>query len=105
MIVIAENLNTRNMGYMKAVTEFDPETIKRLSGELVNAGADVINIQCSLDGSGDEEMLPKVVEVIVQSHDPVISLDTRNTEALKRSVSLCTKPPIINYLSLEEQNA
>ncbi|VAX34726.1 hypothetical protein MNBD_NITROSPIRAE03-1684 [hydrothermal vent metagenome] len=60
MIVIAENLNTRNMAYMKAVTDFDPETIKRLSGELVNAGADIINIQCSLDGSGDEEMLPKV---------------------------------------------
>ncbi len=105
MIVIAENLNTRNTAYMQAVTEFDPETIKRLSGELVNAGADVINIQCSLDGSGDEEMLPRVVEVIVQSHDPVICLDTRNTEALKRSLSLCTKPPIINYLSLEEQNA
>jgi len=104
MIVIAENLNTRNTAYMEAVKEFDPETIKRLSGELVDAGADVINIQCSLDGSGDEETLPRVVDVVVQSHDPIICLDTRNLEALKRAVPLCKKPPLINYLSLEEQN-
>ncbi|HEB75731.1 MAG TPA: hypothetical protein ENJ04_05225 [Nitrospirae bacterium] len=104
MIVIAENLNTRNPAYMKAVKEFDPEAIRRMSGELVNAGADVINIQCSLDGSGDEDTLPRVVEVVVESHDPIVCLDTRNFDALKQAVSLCRKPPIINYLSLEEQN-
>ncbi|NOZ26217.1 MAG: dihydropteroate synthase [Nitrospirae bacterium] len=104
MIVIAENLNTRNTAYMEAIKEFDPETIKRLSGELVNAGADVVNIQCSLDGSGDEEILPKVVDVVVQSHDPIICIDTRNFDALKRAIPFCKKPPIINYLSLEEQN-
>ena len=104
MIVIAENLNTRNTAYMNALKEFDAETIRRLSGELVDAGADAINIQTSLDGSGDEEILPKVVELVNQSYDTTISLDSRNTEALKRAVPLCKNPPIINYLSLEEQN-
>ncbi|GMT47969.1 MAG: hypothetical protein IEMM0007_1535 [bacterium] len=67
MIVRAANLNTRNMSYMKAVTGFDPETIKRLSGELVNAGADVINIQCSsfmtyMAGAGLDAALVDVLD-------------------------------------------
>ncbi len=103
MIVIAENLNTRNKDYMQAVRDFDPETIRRLSGELVDAGADVINVQCSLDGVGDEEILPRVVEVITLSHDVLLCLDTRNSEALKGAIALCKDPPIINYLSLEEE--
>ena len=37
MIATAENPNTRNTVYMKAVTDFVGETIKCLSGEPVNA--------------------------------------------------------------------
>lgn len=60
MIVIAENLNTRNRPYMDAVKKRDIKIISLLSKELSGAGADIINVQCSLDGVNDLETLPNV---------------------------------------------
>ncbi|HHN65586.1 MAG TPA: hypothetical protein ENK09_09515 [Nitrospirae bacterium] len=104
MIVIAENLNTRNSTYMDAVKRKDLDTIVKLCGELIDRGADVINVQTSLDGSGDEEILPEIIKAISDTHDITLSIDTRNIEALRRGITHCRKPPFINYLSLEEDN-
>lgn len=102
MILIAENLNTRNKPYIEAVKKKDTKTIAQLSKYLSEAGADVINIQCSLDGSGDVETLPMVVETVVEATGLPVSLDSRNIEALKRSITLCNKPPLINFISATE---
>ncbi len=66
------------------------------------AGAGVINLQCSLDGTGDEDRMPPLVEAIMGEMDVTLCLDTRNVEALRKAVPLCKTPPIINYLSLDE---
>lgn len=97
MIVIADNLNTRNRLYMEAVKAREGNTISRLVRELYSA--DMINVQCSLDGSEDEESLPWVVEIVSKETDAAISLDSRNLDALIRSTELLKKPPLINYIS------
>ncbi len=102
MIVIAENLNTRNKAYMEAVRKKDTKTISQLSKELSDAGAEVINVQCSLDGSGDVEALPMVVETVEKTTGLAISLDSRNIEALKKTIPLCNKPAMINFVSATE---
>ncbi len=104
MIIIAENLNTRNKTYMYAVTSKDVNKIQSLSEELISAGADVINVQCSLDGAGDEKILPEIVKAITDVHETTICIDTRNIEALEKTLPLCKKTPYVNYLSLEEEN-
>ncbi len=102
MLVIAENLNTRNASYMEAVKNRDFKRISEMAEALIKEGADMINIQCSLDGSGDEDVLPHVVRAVAEAHDTGISIDTRNLRALKEAVAHCRRPPLINYLSLEE---
>jgi cobalamin-dependent methionine synthase I len=102
MIVIAENLNTRNKAYMEAVRKKDTDTISKLSKELSDSGAEIINIQCSLDGTGDTEILPMVAETVEKATGALISLDSRNIEALKKSITLCRMPAIINYVSATE---
>jgi len=102
MIVIAENLNTRNKIYMEAVRKKDVQTISILSKELSVAGAEMINVQCSLDGSGDAETLPMVVEAVAKATGLLIALDSRNIEALKKAIPLCNKPPLINFISATE---
>lgn len=102
MIVIAENLNTRNKSYMEAVRKKDAKTIAKLSKDLLNAGAEIINVQCSLDGSGDVDTLPMVAQTVVEATGLPISLDSRNIEAIKKSIPLCDKPPIINFVSATE---
>lgn len=103
MVVIAENLNTRNSAYMEAVKNRDFKKISSMAEELLKNGAEMLNIQTSLDGTDDEKTLPDVVKAITDNLDVAICIDTRNLEALKESVKHCKKPPLINYLSLEEK--
>lgn len=102
MIVIAENLNTRNKIYMDAVSRKDRETVAGLMKKLKESGADIVNLQCSLDGTGDENTLPWVTGILCDTTDIGISLDSRNTNALKKALPLCKKPPLINFISETE---
>lgn len=102
MLVIADNLNTRNRAFMEALGRKDKKAVSDLAARLSEAGADMVNVQCSTDGSGDEEALPWAVEAVQGAADLEISLDSRNIEALKKAVSLARKPPLVNYLSPAE---
>ena len=102
MIAIADNLNTRNKAYMDALTRRDKNTITELINKLAVAGADSINVQCSMDGSGDEDTLPWVTGILSEAFDGGVSLDSRNTSALKKSIPLCNKPPLVNFISKTE---
>ncbi len=104
MIAIADNLNTRNKIYMEIIRKRDRKKLEELVKTLKGAGADVINIQCSLDGSSDDELLPWVTEIVSEIHDN-ICLDSRNTLALENTLPLCKKPPLVNYISENEPEA
>jgi 5-methyltetrahydrofolate--homocysteine methyltransferase len=105
MLIIAENLNIRNKAYIEAVKSRDKKTIALLSKTLAEKGADILNVQCSVDGSGDEDTLPLVSEIVQKATGLPLCLDSRNTEALKKTLTLCKEPALINYLSADEKNA
>lgn len=102
MIIIAENLNTRNKTYMNAVKKKDKKALKELLKKIEDAGADIINLQCSLDGADDENTLPWVTEVLCNNVDCGISLDSRNVQAITDALQICKRPSLINYLSDNE---
>ncbi|MCL5024092.1 MAG: dihydropteroate synthase [Nitrospirae bacterium] len=102
MKVIAQNLNTRNRAFMEALQKHDKETIARLAGELAGAGAELISIQCSLDGAGDVKILPMAVEAVTEATDAGICLDSRNVAAVEAALPLCKQPPLINFISAAE---
>lgn len=104
MLVIAENLNTRNKAYMDAVKKKNRKMIGSIAKTLAEKGADLINVQCSTDSIGDENTLPMVAEIVQESTGLPLCLDSRNTEALKKAITLCKEPPLINYLSADEKN-
>jgi cobalamin-dependent methionine synthase I len=104
MLVMADNLSVRNKAYMDAVKKKDKKTIGAMAKELAAKGAELINIQVSLDGIGDEDALPMATEAVQQAVDLPLCLDSRNVKALRNAVPLCNEPPIINYLSADEKN-
>jgi cobalamin-dependent methionine synthase I len=104
MLVIADNLSVRNAAYMQAVKKKDKKAIGEMAKELASHGADMINVQVSRDGVGDEDSLPMATEAIQAAVDLPLCLDTRNIQALQKAVPLCKEPPIINYLSADEKN-
>jgi cobalamin-dependent methionine synthase I len=104
MLIIADNLNVRNTNYMTMVKKKDWKAIEVLAKELAAKGAEAINVQVSSDGIGDEDVLPLAVEAVQQGADLPLCVDSRNIKALKKAVSICKEPPIINYLSGDEKN-
>jgi 5-methyltetrahydrofolate corrinoid/iron sulfur protein methyltransferase len=104
MLVIADNLSIRNKAYMEAVKKKDKKAISAMAKELAAKGAELINVQVSSDGSGDENALPFTVEAVQEGASLPLCLDSRNVKALRKVVPLCEEPPIINYLSADEKN-
>ncbi len=104
MLVIADNLSVRNAAYMEAVKKKNTKAIADLAKDLASHGADMINVQVSQDGVGDEDLLPMAAEAVQKAVDLPLCLDSRNVRALAKAVPLCQEPPIINYLSADEKN-
>src|SRR5512135_1801061 len=104
MLVMADNLSVRNKAYMDAVKKKDKKEIGAMAKELAAKGAELINVQVSRDGIGDEDALPMATEAVQQAIDLPLCLDSRNVQALRKAVPLCQEPPIINYLSADEKN-
>ncbi len=104
MLVIADNLNTRNADYMGALKKKDGKTIEAMARALVARGAELINVQVSSDGIGDEELLPFVTDAVQKGSGLPLCLDSRNVNALSKAIPLCEEPPIINYFSADEKN-
>jgi 5-methyltetrahydrofolate corrinoid/iron sulfur protein methyltransferase len=103
MLVIADNLNTRNKAYLETIRSRNKEAFSELIKKL--SYADMINVQCSLDGSGDNETLPWAAGVVCETTDRDICLDSRDIQALKKSIPLCKRPPLINYISQTEPDS
>ncbi|MFN3741002.1 MAG: hypothetical protein ACK4TF_10110 [Thermodesulfovibrionales bacterium] len=78
MLIIAENLNTRNRAYMTALKSKDRKTIEEMVSKIADRKPDYINLQCSLDGAGDEENLPFVTEIVAKINSVKVCLDSRN---------------------------
>jgi 5-methyltetrahydrofolate--homocysteine methyltransferase len=104
MLVIADNLSVRNAKYMEALKKKDKKAIEAMAKELASLGAEMINVQVSQDGVGDEDTLPLAVEAVQTGAGLPLCLDSRNVKALKKAIPLCSEPPIINYLSADEKN-
>lgn len=100
MLVIADNLNIRNKAYKEAVKGRRKEVLSEFAKSVSHA--DMINVQCSLDGSGDEETLPWVVGIVQEITEKDVCLDSRNIKAIENSILLCKRPPLINYISATE---
>lgn len=103
MLVIAEDLGVRNRAYMEAVKKKDVQMLRTMAKELAARGADMINVQVSRDGNGDEDALPLAAEAAQAGGGLPLCLDSRNVKALGKCVPLCQEPPIINYLSADEK--
>jgi cobalamin-dependent methionine synthase I len=89
---------------MEALKKKDKKAIEAMAKQLAAQGADMINLQVSLDGVGDESALPMATEAVQQGSDLPLCLDSRNVEALRKAIPLCAEPPIINYLSADEKD-
>ena len=70
---------------MDAVKKKDKKAVAAMAKELAVKGAELINVQVSSDGSGDEDSLPFAAEAVQDGAGLPLCLDSRNVKALKKA--------------------
>jgi 5-methyltetrahydrofolate corrinoid/iron sulfur protein methyltransferase len=112
MLTIADNITTRN-GKVRRAFWRHRRGIWRPQDEPVQIIADLVR-QCTAAGADAIEIntqqyydLPEVTEFAVntvqEATDRQLCLSTHSPEALEAGLKACTQPPIVNYLSIDEQ--
>jgi 5-methyltetrahydrofolate corrinoid/iron sulfur protein methyltransferase len=104
MQVIANNLLFKNKAFINAARSGDKASMSAFASELKAAGADIINVNLSLDGDGDEKYMATAVEAIQRVGLPLF-IDSRNPKAHLAAVKAATVPLTLNYVSMEESRA
>lgn len=95
--IIGERINPFGKSQIKeALEKKDITPILKIAEEQISDGADILNINVGAFGIDERELLPFVVEKIVERFDVPLCLESRNKEALKRTLELGLGKPIIN---------
>ncbi len=111
MFLIASNITTRDekvAGIFRQAKEVawktasEPaKTLRELTQQCVAAGANAveINIQQHYDRP---EAIEFAVKVVQQVTDLQLCLSTNNNKVLEAGLRACKRPPLVNYISIDE---
>ncbi|OGO38323.1 MAG: hypothetical protein A2147_02705 [Chloroflexi bacterium RBG_16_57_8] len=111
MFLIASNLTTRDtkveqaMRYAKVaeweVNSQPAESLKELTERCATAGANAIEINTQQHYDLPEAMA-FAVNVVQQQCDLQLCLSSNNAETLEAGLRACKRPPLVNYVSVDE---
>lgn len=100
MLVIANNLSFKNKEFIKAAHAGDRAAMSGMAKALKSAGADMLNVNLSLDGDGDDKLMGTVVAAVQGAGLP-LSIDSRNPRAHTEATQAADVPLTLNYVSAE----
>jgi cobalamin-dependent methionine synthase I len=118
MLAIANNITTRNRSVSEALKLRPAESISQkaadrikkeridflqeLASDCIEAGADILDI--NLQQRYDEpEIMKFAVETVQGAADCQICLSSNRVDTLEAGLQACKRPPIVNYVSLENE--
>jgi cobalamin-dependent methionine synthase I len=118
MLAIANNITTRNRKIAEALRPRPAESVsqragdrikkeraeflRRLAGQCVAAGADIldINLQQRYD---KPEVMEFVIEVVQEIVSCQLCLSSNSADTLEAGLRACKRAPIVNYISLDRK--
>jgi 5-methyltetrahydrofolate--homocysteine methyltransferase len=101
--IIGERINPfGRSGIKEALERGEIEPILRVAEEQISDGADVLNVNVASFGIDEVSVLPFVVGQIMERFDIPLCIETRNREALLRTLELGCGKPIVNSVPGEE---
>ena len=111
MFVIANNITTRDakvnrmLKQLKAASwslEQEPANeLVQLAKKCVEHGADALEVNLQ-EHDGRPEAMESVIKILQQVTDRQLCLSTANAETLEAGLRACKRPPMVNYISVEE---
>ncbi len=100
MFIIGELINCTRKRVGTAAQNRDAEFIKEVARNQANAGADMLDVNGGLPGQ-EAECLNWLVNIVQETVDIPLCLDSADPEALRRVLPLCKKRPMINSITDE----
>jgi len=105
VLVIAENINVMVTRIGNAMKERDKAPIQDLARKLVEAGADIIDINLGPARKDGDKMMEFVVETVAEVTKLPFCLDTTNHVAMEAGIVKCDElglpKPIVNSFSAQ----
>ena len=98
MYCFGESLNVMNTKIGRAFKERDPKPIQEEAKFQKEKGMDYIDINLGPAKKTGQELLPWVVEVVQETVDLPLLLDTSNIDAIEAGLKVCDRPAIINSI-------
>ncbi len=104
MYIIAENIQIISPRVKRAIAERDAKFFQHLAVCMVDAGADVVDLNIGPQKKHGYEILPWLAKVVQEVVDVPLCFDTTNLAAIEAACEVVTKAqPIINSTSAEEE--
>ncbi len=103
MIIVGELINASRRPVAAALEAGDRETVERLAGDQVAAGADYLDVNAGLFEDREVELLCWLVETVQSAVQAPCSLDSPNPEAIEAAMRIHRGVPMINSISLEKE--
>jgi len=95
MLIIGERINATRSRIANALRERDAALIAREARIQAEAGASFIDVNAGSDPAREVENLEWALEVVQESTELPVCLDSPNPEVLRRGLKLCSRRPIM----------
>lgn len=105
MYIIGENLHIISPKFKQAIRDKDEGYIKDMAVKMVEAGAQVVDLNIGPQKKRGHEILPWLVEIVQEAVGPSVPLclDTTNLAAIEAACEVVKAQPIINSTSAEPE--
>ena len=102
-VLIGERINpTGKKRLAEALRAGDLSVVREEALAQIAAGADILDVNVGATGVDEEAMLPRAVEMVAETVNVPLCLDSRKIEALAAALAVCPGRPIVNSVTGEE---
>jgi 5-methyltetrahydrofolate--homocysteine methyltransferase len=104
-VLIGERINpTGKKKFAAALQAANMEPIRKEAIAQVQAGADILDVNVGAPGIDETTLLPQAVEVIMETVDVPLSLDSDNPKSLEAALKIYQGKPIINSVTGQKRS-
>ena len=101
MMIVAERINSSRKSVAQAMEVQDKGFIQNEARIQVEAGADYIDVNAGSFIGEETELLKWVVEVVQETTDVPLCIDSPDPEVIKAVLPLLHRPPMVNSITME----
>jgi len=103
-VLIGERINPTGKKELSAALQAgDMELVRKEALTQVEAGADILDVNVGATGVDEVALLPRAVQIVMETVDVPLCLDSDNPKALEAALKVYQGTPIVNSVNGQKQ--